>query len=42
MKKPYATIHTLTSLDGKICEIDLPEFDVAGLQYEQLVLRADR
>ena len=42
MKKPYVIIHTLTSLDGKIHAIDLPEFDLAALQYEQLVLHVDR
>ena len=42
MKKPYVIIHTLTSLDGRIHAIDLPEFDVAALQYEQLVLHTDR
>lgn len=36
MKKPYVIIHTLTSLDGKIHAVDLPEFDLAALQYEQL------
>lgn len=42
MKKPHVIIHTLTSLDGKIHAIDLPEFDLAALQYEQLVLHADQ
>lgn len=42
MKKPHVIIHTLTSLDGKIHAIDLPKFDLAALQYEQLVLHADR
>jgi riboflavin biosynthesis pyrimidine reductase len=41
LKKPYVIIHTLTSLGGKINAIDLPEFDVAALQYEQLALHAD-
>jgi len=38
MKKPYVIIHTLTSLDGRIHSIDLPEFDSAALLYEQLAL----
>ncbi|WP_372380918.1 dihydrofolate reductase family protein [Xanthomonas sp. NCPPB 1754] len=42
MKKPYVIIHTLTSLDGRIHGIELPEFDSAALQYEQLALHADR
>lgn len=42
MKKPYVIIHTLTSLDGRIHNIDLPEFDSAALQYEQLALHADQ
>lgn len=41
MKKPYVIIHTLTSLDGRIHAIDLPEFHSAALQYEQLALHAD-
>lgn len=40
MKKPYVIIHTLTSLDGRIHNIELPEFDSAALQYEQLALHA--
>ncbi len=42
MKKPHVIIHTLTSLDGRIHNIDLPEFDSAALQYEQLALHADQ
>ncbi|WP_349281887.1 RibD family protein [Polaromonas hydrogenivorans] len=42
MKKPYVIIHTLTSLDGKINTIDLPQFHSAALQYEQLALHADQ
>ncbi|CAN7743120.1 hypothetical protein [Variovorax sp. LjRoot178] len=42
MKKPYVIIHTLTSLDGRIHNIELPEFDSAALQYEQLALHADQ
>lgn len=42
MKKPYVIIHTLMSLDGRIHAIDLPEFDSAALQYEQLALHADQ
>lgn len=42
MKKPYVIIHTLTSLEGKINSIDLPEFHSAALQYEQLALHADQ
>lgn len=42
MKKPYVIIHTLTSLDGRIRKIELPEFDSAALQYEQLALHALR
>lgn len=41
MKKPYVIIHTLTSLDGRIHAIDLPEFNSAALQYEELALHAD-
>lgn len=41
MKKPYVVIHTLTSLDGRIHAIDLPEFDSAALQYEQLALHTE-
>jgi riboflavin biosynthesis pyrimidine reductase len=40
MEKPYVIIHTLTSLDGRIHNIELPEFDSAALQYEQLALHA--
>lgn len=42
MNKPYVIIHTLTSLDGRIHNIDLPQFDSAALQYEQLTLHADQ
>lgn len=42
MKKPYVIIHTLTSLEGKINSIDVPEFHSAALQYEQLALHADQ
>lgn len=42
MKKPYVIIHTLTSLDGRIHAIDLPEFHSAALQYEQLALHANQ
>lgn len=42
LKKPYVIIHTLTSLDGRIHNIELPEFDSAALQYEQLTLHADQ
>ncbi|WP_315872001.1 hypothetical protein [Pseudomonas sp. JV449] len=42
MNKPYVIIHTLTSLDGRIHNIDLPQFDSAALQYEQLALHADQ
>lgn len=42
LKKPYVIIHTLTSLDGRIHNIALPEFDSAALQYEQLALHADQ
>ena len=42
MKKPYVIIHMLTSLDGRIHNIELPEFDSAALQYEQLALHADQ
>lgn len=42
MKKPYVIVHTLTSLDGRIHNIELPEFESAALQYEQLALHADQ
>lgn len=42
MQKPYVIIHTLTTLDGRIHNIDLPEFDSAALLYEQLSLHADQ
>ena len=42
MKKPYVITHTLTSLDGSVHSIELPEFDSAALQYEQLALHADQ
>src|SRR5690625_5342853 len=42
MKKPYVTIHTHTSLDGKIHSIDLPEFEAASLQYQELALYPDK
>jgi riboflavin biosynthesis pyrimidine reductase len=42
LKKPYVIIHTLTSLDGRIHNIELPEFDSAAFQYEQLALHADQ
>ena len=42
MQKPYVTIHTHTSLDGKIHSIDLPEFEAASLQYQELALYPDK
>jgi len=39
LKKPYVIIHTLTSLDGRIHNIELPEFDSAVFQYEQIPCR---
>ncbi|BDB27857.1 RibD family protein [Cupriavidus sp. P-10] len=42
MQKPYVIIHTLTTLDGRIHNIDLPEFDSAALLYEQLALHTDQ
>lgn len=42
VQKPYVIIHTLTTLDGRIHNIDLPEFDSAALLYEQLALHADQ
>lgn len=36
MQKPYVIIHTHTSLDGKIHAIDLPGFDAASRQYQEL------
>jgi len=42
LSKPYVVIHTLTTLDGRIHNIELPEFDSAALQYEQLALHADQ
>ncbi|MBE1237577.1 RibD family protein [Phaeovibrio sulfidiphilus] len=41
MKKPYVIIHTLTSLEGKINSIAVPEFRSAARQYEQLALHPD-
>lgn len=40
--KPYVIIHTLTSLEGNIDLIDVPEFHSVALQYEQLALHADQ
>ena len=42
MQKPYVIIHTHTSLDGKIHSIDLPEFEAASLQYQELALYPDK
>ena len=42
MQKPYFIIHTLMTLDGRIHNIDLPEFDSAALLYEQLALHGKR
>ncbi|MBG6596005.1 RibD family protein [Pseudomonas aeruginosa] len=42
MQKPYVIIHTLTSLDGRIHSIELPQFDSATLLYEQLALHTDQ
>ncbi|HSI47127.1 MAG TPA: RibD family protein [Ideonella sp.] len=42
LNKPYVVIHTLTTLDGRIHNIALPEFDSAALLYEQLALHAEQ
>lgn len=42
MQKPYVIIHTHTSLDGKINSIDLPQFESASQQYQELALYPDR
>lgn len=42
LNKPYVIIHTLTSLEGNIHVIDVPEFHSAALQYEQLALHPDQ
>jgi hypothetical protein len=42
VQKPYVIIHTLTSLDGRTHNIDLPEFDSAALLYAQPALHADQ
>lgn len=38
MSKPYVIIHTHISIDGKIHAVDLPAFETASQQYQQLAL----
>ncbi|MEA4948047.1 MAG: RibD family protein [Petrimonas sp.] len=38
MDKPYIIIHTLTSIDGNINYIEVPEFDESSLHYEEIAL----
>lgn len=39
MSKPYVIIHTHISIDGKIHAVDIPEFESASEQYQDLALR---
>ncbi|MDG0842091.1 RibD family protein [Staphylococcus equorum] len=42
MKKPYVIIHTHTSLEGKIHAINLPEFEAASQQYQEIALDPEK
>lgn len=41
MSKPYVIIHTHISVDGRIHAVDIPAFDTASEQYQQLALQPD-
>lgn len=41
MKKPYVIIHTHTSIDGKIKNVDSPAFQTTSEQYQALALYPD-
>lgn len=38
MAKPYVIIHTHISVDGKIHAVDIPAFETASQQYQELAL----
>lgn len=38
MSKPYVIIHTHISIDGKIHAVDIPAFETASQQYQELAL----
>ena len=42
MKKPYVIIHTHTSIDGKINFIDVPEFETATRQYQEIAMDPEK
>jgi len=42
MKKPYVIIHTHTSIDGKIKQVDSPKFETTSKQYQELALYPDK
>lgn len=42
MKKPYVIIHTHTAVDGNIDIMDLPEFEEASRQYQELALDPEK
>lgn len=42
MNKPYVIIHTHTSIDGNLDIMDLPEFEEASRQYQELSLGSQK
>lgn len=42
MKKPYVIIHTHTAIDGNIDIMDLPEFEEASRQYQEIALDPEK
>jgi hypothetical protein len=42
MSKPYVVIHTHISVDGKIHTVDIPAFETASQQYQELALYPDK
>lgn len=42
MSKPYVIIHTHISVDGKIHAVDIPAFETASEQYQELALHPDK
>lgn len=41
MSKPYVVIHTHISVDGRIHAVEIPPFDTASEQYQELALHPD-
>lgn len=41
MSKPYVIVHTHISIDGKIHAVDIPAFETASRQYQELALTPD-